>query len=105
MYAVVETGGKQYRVEEGELIKVEKLDGEVGQEIVLDKVLSVRTDEGVVVGSPYVEGAKVIARIAEQGRHKKIVVFKYRRRKNTHKKLGHRQPFTALVIEKIDYKG
>ena len=105
MYAVIESGGKQYRVSEGELIRVEKLAGEVGDEVIIDRVLSVRTDGELIVGSPYVKGAKVIAKIEEQGRHRKVITFKYRRRKDTHRKVGHRQRFTGLRIEKIVYEG
>jgi len=105
MYAVIEAGGKQYTVNEGEVIRVETISAKVGKEISLDRVLSVSTDKGLVVGLPYVEGAKVTAKVVEQGRAKKVVTFKYRRRKNTHHKRGHRQLFTGLKIEKIIYEG
>ncbi|SIS63681.1 50S ribosomal protein L21 [Alicyclobacillus vulcanalis] len=101
MYAIVETGGKQLKVRQGDTIVVEKLDGEAGSEIVLDKVLLVQNDGQVQVGSPYVQGAKVIAKVVEHGRGKKIVVFKYKPKKNYHKKQGHRQPYTKLTVESI----
>ena len=105
MYAVIESGGKQYRVSEGELVRVEKIDGEVGEEVVFDHILSLRTDGEMIVGAPYVEGAKVIAKIEEQGRHKKVIVFRFRRRKDSHRKIGHRQRFTGLRVEKRVYEG
>jgi len=105
MYAVIESGGKQYRVSEGELVRVEKIDGEVGEEVVIDHILSLRTDGEMIVGAPYVEGAKVIAKIEEQGRHKRVIVFRFRRRKDSHRKIGHRQRFTGLRVEKIVYEG
>lgn len=96
-YAVIKTGGKQYRVTEGDKIRVEKLAGDVGAEISFDEVLMVGGDK-VAVGTPLVSGAKVKAKIVAQDRGKKIIVFKYRRRKNYRRKNGHRQPFTELVI-------
>ncbi|MBF8378742.1 50S ribosomal protein L21 [Alicyclobacillus mali] len=101
MYAIVETGGKQYKVSQGDTIVVEKLDGEIGSEIVLDKVLLVQGEGQVQVGSPYLQGAKVVAKVVEHGRGKKIVVFKYKPKKNYHKKQGHRQPYTKLTVESI----
>ncbi|WP_206831034.1 50S ribosomal protein L21 [Alicyclobacillus fructus] len=101
MYAIIETGGKQYKVSQGDTIVVEKLDGEVGTDIVLDKVLLVQNEGKVQVGSPYLAGAKVVAKVVEHGRGKKIVVFKYKPKKNYHKKQGHRQPYTKLTVESI----
>ncbi len=101
MYAIIETGGKQVKVSEGEVIFVEKLDAEVGSEVVFDKVLLVSGDE-TKVGAPYVEGAKVSAKVEKQGRDKKIIVYKYRAKKNYHKKQGHRQAYTKLTIEAIN---
>ncbi|MBT1072018.1 50S ribosomal protein L21 [Pelotalea chapellei] len=100
MYAVIKTGGKQYKVSEGEFLKVEKLDGEVGDSIEFAEVLMVGGDT-TVVGAPHVAGAKVTAKIAVQGRDKKILVFKSKRRKGTRKLRGHRQYKTVLKIEKI----
>ena len=101
MYAIVETGGKQVKVAEGQTITVEKLNAEVGETVTLDKVLFIG-GETVKVGNPYVEGAKGTAKVAEHGKHKKIIVFKYKPKKNYSKKQGHRQPYTKLVIEKIE---
>lgn len=101
MYAVIETGGKQYRVEKGDVVFVEKLDVAEGDNISLDKVLLVSNEGNVSAGKPYVDGAKVEATVLEQGKAKKIVVFKYKAKKNYRKKQGHRQPFTKLKIENI----
>ena len=102
MYAVLVTGGKQYRVQEGDVIYVEKLDAEVESTIELDNVLVLSNDEGLVVGKPIVEGAKVVATVLAQGKAKKIIVFKYKRKKDYRRKQGHRQPYTKLQIEKIN---
>ncbi|MBN6887866.1 large subunit ribosomal protein L21 [Cytobacillus horneckiae] len=101
MYAIIETGGKQVRVEEGQTIYIEKLNVEAGEAVTFDKVLFVGGDS-VKVGSPVVEGATVTAKVEKQGRAKKITVFKYKAKKNYHKKQGHRQPYTKVVIEKIN---
>lgn len=101
MYAIVRTGGKQYQVEAGDTLRVEKLLGEVGDTVELADVLLVVDGETVRIGQPKVEGAKVVARIVEQGRHKKIIVFKKKRRKGYQVKKGHRQMYTALNIETI----
>ena len=100
MFAVIQTGGKQYRVAQGDRLRVEKLPGEVGAAITFDKVLLIG-GESVKVGTPLVAGAKVQAEITAQDREKKIIVFKFRRRKNYRRKTGHRQPFTALEITGI----
>ena len=100
MYAIIETGGKQVRVEVGSRIYVEKLEAEVGSTITLDKVLLLG-DKTVKVGTPYVEGAKVTAKVEKQGLNRKIRVFKYKSKANEHKTIGHRQPYTCLVIESI----
>lgn len=102
MYAVLTTGGKQYRVQEGDVIFVEKLNVEVDSTIELTEVLAVSTGEELKVGKPLVEGAKVVAKVAAQGKAKKVIVFKYKRKKDYRKKNGHRQPYTKLVIEKIE---
>ena len=101
MYAIIETGGKQIRVEEGQTIFVEKLDVAEGEVVTFDKVLLVG-GENVKVGSPVVAGATVTAKVEKQGRAKKIIVFKYKAKKNYRKKQGHRQPYTKLTVEKID---
>lgn len=97
MFAVIQTGGKQYRVAQGDRLRVEKLPGDVGAAVTFDKVLLVG-GESVKVGTPLVTGAKVSAEIVAQGRDKKVIVFKFRRRKNYRRKQGHRQPFTELKI-------
>lgn len=101
MYAIIETGGKQLKVEEGQSIFVEKLDVEAGNEVTFDKVLFVGGDT-VKVGTPYVDGATVTAKVEKQGKAKKITVFKYKPKKNYKRKQGHRQPYTKLTIEKIN---
>jgi large subunit ribosomal protein L21 len=101
MYAIIETGGKQVKVEEGQAIYIEKLDVEAGESVTFDKVLFVG-GENVKVGSPVVAGATVTAKVEKQGRQKKIIVFKYKAKKNNRKKQGHRQPYTKVVIEKIN---
>jgi large subunit ribosomal protein L21 len=101
MYVIVESGGKQFKVSQGDTITVEKVDAEVGVTVELDKVFFVSGDNGVTVGSPTINGAKVIAKVVAHGRAKKIIVFKYKAKKNYHKKQGHRQPFTKLQIESI----
>ncbi|WP_202710648.1 50S ribosomal protein L21 [Sporosalibacterium faouarense] len=102
MYAVIETGGKQYRVQEGDTVFVEKLNGEAGDKITLDKVLLIAGDEDLKVGKPYLEGAAVEAEVVEQGKAKKIIVFKYKSKKDYRKKQGHRQPYTKLKISNIN---
>ncbi|WP_125152596.1 50S ribosomal protein L21 [Clostridium rectalis] len=103
MYAVLVTGGKQYKVSEGDVIYVEKLDAEVESTVELDKVLAVCKENGeFVVGKPVVEGAKVTAKVLKQDKAKKILVFKYKRKKDYRKKQGHRQPYTKLQIESIN---
>jgi large subunit ribosomal protein L21 len=97
MYAVIKTGGKQYRVSEGSRLRVEKLAGNVGDKLELSDVLMLGGDK-VVVGAPLVKGAKVMAEIVAQGRDKKIIVFKIRRRKRYRRHNGHRQPFTELKV-------
>jgi large subunit ribosomal protein L21 len=101
MYAVIETGGKQYRVQEGDTLFVEKLDAEVGATVDFDKVLILSKEGELLAGKPYLEGAKVEASVLEQGKAKKIIVYKYRAKKNYRKKAGHRQPYTRVKIEKI----
>ncbi|WP_243386178.1 50S ribosomal protein L21 [Bacillus kexueae] len=101
MYAIIETGGKQIKVEEGQAIYVEKLNAQEGETVTFDKVLFVGGDD-VKVGSPTVAGATVTAKVEKQGRAKKIIVFKYKAKKNQRKKQGHRQPYTKVVIEKIN---
>ena len=101
MYAVVSTGGKQYKVQEGETLSVEKLPGEEGSQISFDRVLMYSDDENLTVGKPVIENAVVSAHIIEQGKAKKILVFKYKRRKRFRRKQGHRQAFTKVIIDSI----
>ena len=102
MYAVIQTGGKQYRVSPGEQIQVERLPGEPGQQIAFEKVLLASDGETIKVGRPYVEGSKVMGRILRQAKAKKIIVFKYKRRKNYKRKKGHRQHISLVKIENIE---
>ncbi|MBU0993812.1 MAG: 50S ribosomal protein L21 [Proteobacteria bacterium] len=100
-YAVVASGGKQYKVEEGAILKVEKLDGDVGQQVSFDKVLMFSDGENVMIGQPVLEQVSVSGQIVEQGKLRKILVFKYKKRKGYRKKQGHRQSFTAIKIDSI----
>jgi len=101
MYAVIKTGGKQYRVEQGDTLALERLDGDTGAQVSFDEVLLVGSDDATQIGRPLVQGASVKATIVEQGRAKKIIVFKFRRRKNYKRKKGHRQYFTRVHIDAI----
>jgi large subunit ribosomal protein L21 len=102
MYAVIKTGGKQYKVAAGEKIKVEQIAADVGQEIVIDQVLAVGSGDGLVVGTPLVAGASVKATVVAQGLHDKVRIFKMRRRKHYRKSQGHRQTFTELEISSVN---
>ncbi len=102
MYAVIVTGGKQYKVTEGDEIKVEKLPVEVGSEITFDQVLLVSDDGNLTTGKPYVENAKVTGSVMAQDKAKKVIVYKYRPKKDSSKKQGHRQPYTKIKINKIE---
>ena len=101
MYAVIKTGGKQYRVQPGETIHVEKLDGAAGAKVEFTEVLMVAEGENVRIGHPLLDGVKVTAEVLAQERDKKILVYKYRRRKGWHRKQGHRQPLTAVKVTEI----
>ena len=101
MYAIIQTGGKQYRVSPGDVLRVERLPGEQGDQVVLDQVLLVNDDQELKVGQPLVENATVKGQILAQGKAKKILVYKKKRRKNYRRKQGHRQLFTALQIQEI----
>jgi len=102
MYAIMASGGKQYRVQEGDVLRLEKIDGDVGASVSFDQVLMVSDGEEVQLGRPVLDGATVHASIVEQDKAKKILVFKFKRRKRYRRKLGHRQPYTAVRIEKIE---
>lgn len=101
MYAIIETGGKQYKVEQGDVVFVEKLGVEEGETVAFDKVLVVGGDD-VKVGTPYVDGASVEASVVKNGKDKKIIVYKYKSKKGYHKKQGHRQPYTKVEIKAIN---
>lgn len=101
MYAIIETGGKQYKVSEGDVVYIEKLAANEGDAVKFDKVLAVGGDN-TVIGTPVVDGASVDAKVLAQGKGKKIIVFKYKPKKGSKTKQGHRQPFTKVQIEKIN---
>lgn len=101
MYAIIKTGGKQYKVAEGDVLNVEKLNAEKDAEVVFEEVLAIVNDGEVTVGKPFVDGAKVTATVVEQGKGDKILVFKYKAKANYRKRSGHRQPFTAVKISGI----
>ena len=104
MYAIIEACGKQYKVAEGDMVFLEKLDANEGEKVTFDQVLLLSDGEKVKVGTPTVKNAKVEATVVEQGKAKKIVVFKYKAKKNERKKQGHRQPYTKVKIEKISQR-
>ena len=101
MYAVIKTGGKQYRVATGDEVKIEQLQGEVGDAVTFEQVLLTSDGENIEVGQPFLENSKVVGRITRQGKDKKVIVFKYKRRKGYRRKKGHRQHFTLVRIEDI----
>ena len=102
MFAIIQTGGKQYKVNEGDIIFVEKLGVEEGEEVKFENVLAISSDNGFVAGAPYVSGASVTAKVVRNGKAKKIYVMKYKAKKNEKKKIGHRQPYTKVQITKIE---
>jgi large subunit ribosomal protein L21 len=102
MYAVIKTGGKQYRVATGEKIRVEKLAAEVGHQVTLDKVLAIGSGAEVSIGSPFIAGATVVAKVLGHGRHDKVRIFKMQRRKHYQKRQGHRQGFTEIEINAVN---
>jgi large subunit ribosomal protein L21 len=101
MYAVIETGGKQYQVKEGDTIFIEKLDAQADEKVSFDKVVAVGKDNGLTVGAPYVDNASVEAKVLKNGKAKKITVFTYKPKKGEKRKMGHRQPYTQVQIEAI----
>jgi large subunit ribosomal protein L21 len=102
MYAILETGGKQYKVEAGQVIFVEKLPTKVGQEVEFERVLAVNKGGKMEVGTPYVPNVKIVGKVLEQDKQKKILVFKYKPKTNYRRRYGHRQPYTKVLIEKIE---
>lgn len=102
MYAIIETGGKQYKVSAGDTLYIEKLDVEADSEVVFDKVIAVGKDDSIAVGAPYVDGATVTAKAVKNGKGKKIVVFTYKAKKNEKRKMGHRQPYTKVEITAVN---
>ena len=105
MYAVIKTGGKQYKVAAGDYLKVEKLDGDVGSQVVIDKILMLADGDDVTIGSPLVDGAKVNATVLSHGKGDKVMIFKFSRRKHYRKTQGHRQSYTEIQIDDINGKG
>ena len=101
MYAIIETGGKQYKVQDGDVIFIEKINAENDSKFVFDKVVAVGADDGIKVGAPYVDGATVEANVVKTGKAKKIIVYKMKPKKNYRRKQGHRQPYTKVQIESI----
>ena len=101
MYAIIETGGKQYKVEAGDIVSVEKLGAEVGETVTFDKVMAVSDDNGLNAGTPYLEGTVVTGEVTENGKGKKVIAFKYKPKKDSKSKQGHRQPFTMVEIKSI----
>ena len=102
MYEVIETGGKQYQVNEGDVIFIEKLAAEADETVTFDKVVALGADDGLKVGTPYVDGAAVEAKVIKNGKAKKVTVFTYKPKKNEKRKLGHRQPYTKVEISAIN---
>ncbi|MBR3438342.1 MAG: 50S ribosomal protein L21 [Clostridia bacterium] len=102
MYAIIETGGKQYKVEPGDTVYIEKLDAEENSDYTFSNVVAVGTDDGISVGAPYVKGATVTAKVVKNGKAKKVTVFTYKPKKNEKRKLGHRQPYTKVEISAIN---
>lgn len=102
MYAIIKTGGKQYKVAKGDSVYVEKLDAEAGKEVTFDQVILVADGSKVKIGNPLVKDAKVTAKVEKQGKEKKVVTFKYKPKKHSHTKYGHRQPYTKVTVESIE---
>jgi large subunit ribosomal protein L21 len=105
LFAVLETGGKQHKVQPGGVLRVEKLEAAVGDQVTLDRILAVGDDARTIIGTPYIEGAQVVAQILQQGKAKKIIVFKYNAKKNYRRKNGHRQLFTEIRVKGINCPG
>lgn len=101
MYAIIETGGKQYRIQQGDTFNIEKIPAVAGETVEIKKVLAVAKDDGLLVGTPLVEGAKVLLKVVRHGKGRKIIVYKYKSKKNYRRKQGHRQFFTRVTVEEI----
>lgn len=101
MYAIIETGGKQYKIRQGDVLRVEKLDVEAGQSIEITKVLALGSEDGLAVGRPFIDGAKVIIKVLEHGKGDKILVFKYKPKKKYRRMRGHRQPYSKVLVDEI----
>lgn len=101
MYAIIKTGGKQYKVKEGQILKIEKLDADEGENVEFDKVLTIKNSDGVQFGRPFLKDASVKAKVLENDKHKKVVVLKYKPKNRYRKKMGHRQPYSKVLIEDI----
>lgn len=101
MYAVIKTGGKQYKVEPDEVVRIEKIEGKKGDKVTFEEVMASHSGTEITVGEPMIEGAKVVAEIVNQGRERKVTVFKYKAKKRVRTKTGHRQPFTTVKIKEI----
>lgn len=101
MYAIIETGGKQFKVQEGDILSVEKLDAGEGESVEITRVLAVVKEGEVIVGKPVVEGAKAVLKVLEHGKGEKVLIFKYKAKKNYRRTRGHRQPYSKVVVEKI----
>lgn len=102
MYAIIKTGGKQYKVVKGDSVFVEKLEVKPGEEVTFDEVILLNDGKSTKIGAPLVKGAKVVAKVEKQGKEKKVVTFKYKPKKHSHSKYGHRQPYTKVTIESIE---
>jgi large subunit ribosomal protein L21 len=102
MYAIIETGGKQYKVQQGDVLFVEKLNVEEDTVVTFDKVIAIGNEDGITVGAPYVANATVTAKTVKNGKAKKITVFTYKPKKNEKRKMGHRQPYTKVIIDAIN---
>lgn len=102
MYAIIETGGKQYKVQQGDVVFIEKLNEQSDAEVTFDKVIAVGADDGIKVGAPYVNGANVTAKVLKNGKAKKVTVFTYKPKKGEKRKMGHRQPYTKVEIQAIN---
>lgn len=102
MYAIIETGGKQFKVQEGDILNIEKINANEGDKVEVSKILAVVKEGEMLIGKPYVEGAKTVLKVLEHGKNDKILIFKYKAKKKYRKTQGHRQPFTKVVVEKIE---